>query len=180
MSVLGRSFYNPYSARTQSSERFREWQFGRATTAVYGRLFTLAEYDAKDFVPPPRVTSSPRMYLLGGALTLTLTLFMAWAVEFTNWQRRGRRPMLQTAITVTLWLLGFVFAAVVDLYYLTTHGSVVVIPLVKAWLLPLAYGPVSTPALLIGALVPIITMYGLLQWQFNRSEWNGSSLYRRR
>ena len=180
MSVLGWSFYNPYSARTQSSERFREWQFGRATTAVYGRPLSLAEYDAEEFVPLPRVTSSPRMYVLGGALTLTFTLLIAWAVEFSVWQRLGRRPRLQTAINVTVWLLGFVFPAVVDLYYLLTHSTVVVIPLVQAWLLPLAYGPVSTPALLIGALLPVITMYGLLQWQFNRSEWNGSSLYCRR
>jgi hypothetical protein len=180
LSVLGRPFYNPYSVRTQNSERFREWQFARATTAVYGRPISLAEYEAEDFVPPRRVTSAPPIYILGGALTLTLSLFMAWAVEFTSWHRLGRRPILRTTIQVTLWLLGFVLVVGIDLYYLIRHGSVVLIPLATAWLMTVAERLGSMPAVLLGALIPVLAMYAVLRWQFNRSEWGAEWAFRTR
>jgi len=39
---LGFAFYNPYSAAPHNSARFLDWQFARATEAVYGRAVPLA------------------------------------------------------------------------------------------------------------------------------------------
>lgn len=172
LTVLGVSFYNPYSSGEGSSPRFIEWQFERATTAVYGRPISLAEYDADGAVRPPRVTRSPRMQILNGGAILALVLCLAFFGEVARWQRfsrmRSGRAFAMVIAPAPMLLV------VVDMFYETGHGTQLITPATEAVLLHLSrILPSGLLPVIVAAAVPVIAMYALLEWQFGKSEMIG-------
>jgi hypothetical protein len=169
LTVLGVTFHNPYSSGAGSSERFIEWQFERATTAVYGRPISLAEYDADGAVRPPRVTRSPRMQILNGGAILALVLLIAFLGELARWHRLSRtRPGRTIAMVVAVAPMFFV---IVDMFYGIRHETLLITPATEAVLLHLSrILPAGLLPVIVAAAVPVIAMYALLEWQFGKSE----------
>lgn len=172
LTVLGVSFYNPYSSGEGSSPRFIEWQFERATTAVYGRPVSLEEDDAEGAVRPARVTRSPRMQILNGGAILALVLLIAFLGELARWHRLSRTRQGRTiAMVVTIAPM---FMVIADMIYGIMHGTQLITPATEAVLLHLSriLPPGFLPVILVAA-VPVIAMYALLEWQFGKSEMIG-------
>jgi hypothetical protein len=169
LTVLGVSFYNPYSSGEGSSQRFIEWQFERATTAVYGRPISLEEYDADGAVRPPRVTRSPRMQILNGGAILALVLCLAFLGELARWHRlSGTRPGRTIAMVVTIAPM---FLVIADMIYGIKHGTQLITPATEAILLHASrILPSGVLPVIVTAAVPVIAMYALLEWQFGKSE----------
>jgi hypothetical protein len=98
---LGLPFYNPYSVAPKNSTRFREWQFARATEAVYGRRLPLAqaaELLKPDWVPATRQFRTKCIAALGGLLMFLLMLLL------TFWFKAGGGGCLTTFIWFLLFL----------------------------------------------------------------------------
>lgn len=170
LQVFGLTFYNPYSAEKSSSKEFVDWQFERATTAVYGRPISFEAYDADGAVLPPRVIATLRMFILGAGLALAFVLFVVFLCELPRWHLLGRRSALRHGAT-TLSAV-FVFGLMVlELYYSLKHRTNVVVPLTEAVLFRLSRALPSTLLAVVIAAIPVIAMYYLALWQFRRSEW---------
>lgn len=169
LTVLGVSFYNPYSSGEGSSPRFIEWQFERATTAVYGRPVSLDEDDAEGAVRPPRVTRSPRMQILNGGAILALVLCLVFLGELARWHRLSRtRPGRTIAMVVTI---APIFLVIADEIYGIKHGTQLITPVTEAILLHASrILPSGVLPVIVAAAVPVIAMYALLEWQFGKSE----------
>jgi len=69
--------YNPYSTEAHNSPQFIEWQFRRATEAVYGKPVPLAEYQGNRTPLPPPVQGS---YLRA----MNIAACAAWILLVTN------------------------------------------------------------------------------------------------
>jgi hypothetical protein len=167
LTVLGVTFYNPYSSGEESSPRFIEWQFERATTAVYGRPISLAEYDAK-LLRPARVTWSPRMQILNGGAILALVLLVAFLGEVARWHRLSRTF---SGRSIAMVVAGApVLSVMLDTFYDIRHGTLIT-PATEGLLLHLSrILPPGFLPVIVAAAVPVITMYALLEWQFGKSE----------
>ncbi len=173
VSAFGQTRFNPYTSRKSSSEQFIEWQFQRATEAVYGQSLTQAEYKALPARErPPSVMQQPaaRVLLLG--ITLVVMLLSAWAFELQTWHRAIRwsrlpRNMLFVAAfipTIALlflprWFVGGIpaFANVVVMESLCLA--------ITQWL-----GNSVVLSLLVCAAAAFLA-WRLLLWQFTQSEF---------
>ncbi|MES2178556.1 MAG: hypothetical protein V4550_11920 [Gemmatimonadota bacterium] len=170
VSVLGVVFYNPYSTGAASSAQFREWQFGRATTAIYGAPMTLAQYERDPLPLRHRITNSARMQILDAAALLMLVLGIAYVYELTLWGgfarwRRGLAVAMALRFVPTFGLMSF------DMYQEFFRGTLIVAPLTQWLLLRLSPSlPHNIVAVAIIAMLPVVALYFLIEWQFARSE----------
>ena len=71
------TFFNPYSAPEGSSERFVEWQFRRATVAVYGREIDHTAYRSDRAQLPPRTTTAPHVLVLFASAIICYAFLLA-------------------------------------------------------------------------------------------------------
>ena len=167
--VLGVTFYNPYSSGKGSSQRFIEWQFERATTAVYGRPMSLEQYDADRAHRPPRVTRTPRMQILNGGAILALILALVFLGEVAHWHRLNRTRAIHTIARGVA--AAPMFLAIADLIYGVKSGTQLITPATEAALLHLSrILPSGLLPAIVAAAVPVIAMYVLLEWQLGKSE----------
>ncbi len=170
--VLGATYVNPYSIVAESSERFAAWQFARATTAVYGKAITRAEYTADRANLPRRTTGTGVMVILQGGLLLAFGLLLLWSLELGRWRRKHTRQIYAALPAVSFVAIAATVG--LDLVY-QNAGSAVLVSLVQRELLQLTpLLPASTFArLLLGVLVVapvILAAYRLAEWQFERAE----------
>lgn len=167
--ALGVTWYNPYSSGETSSQRFIEWQFERATTAVYGRPISLAAYDADGAVRPPQITRSPRMQILNGGGILAVVLCIVFFTEVGRSNRLTRtRP---GRIIATMAGIVPMFGAIADMLNETRIGTPLFTPATESVLLHVSrILPSGLLPVIAVAAVPVIAMYALLEWQFGKSE----------
>ncbi len=169
--VFGVTLYNPYSADTSRTKRFLDWQFERATTVIYGRAISFAQYDSGKVVLPSRVTRNARTFILGGALVVTLALFVVLLCEFPRWHVFARRPSIRI-LAMALAAVPLLAIFIVEMYYTSRHGTSIIAPLMEPALLRLSKAlPAGIVPVIIVATLPVIAMYSLLEWQFRRSEF---------
>ncbi|MES2178557.1 MAG: hypothetical protein V4550_11925 [Gemmatimonadota bacterium] len=173
LSIFGSTYYNPFTIGEKSSEAFVEWQFGRATTAVYGRPYTIAEYEANRRARRVRVTDSARMQVLSGAALLVLVLGIALFGELAQ-QPRISRMRRGGLIAAAIKLAPTAVLASVDLYYDFRHGTGVLAPLAQALLLKASVALGSIAMVLLVATLSVVALYLLVEWQFRRSDAAGS------
>jgi hypothetical protein len=79
-SRLGFAFYNPYSVAPHNSARFLDWQFARATEAVYGRAVPLAqsaELPKLGLIPVARRLRTRSIELLAAVLAFLGFFYLA-------------------------------------------------------------------------------------------------------
>jgi hypothetical protein len=105
---LGFVFYNPYSVAPGNSERFLDWQFSRATEAVYGRAVRFSqswELPKLGLIPVMRQLRTRCIEVLASALVFLGIFYLAL------WHRTGRCR----AWAVVLWV-GFVAPFLCDIF----------------------------------------------------------------
>ena len=166
--LLGVRLYNPYSSGEGSSPRFVEWQFERATAAVYGRSLTQAQYDTAS-VLPSRDRGDVRLWLVDGAALMTFGLLVLLLAE-TGYSRRWR-PGSRMPV-VMQWVAALpIFAAIILSVAIRVRDADVANPLLHALLRAAAHAlPTNPAAALAIAAVPVLAAYALLERQFGRSE----------
>ncbi|MEO6208633.1 MAG: hypothetical protein ABIQ10_00785 [Gemmatimonadaceae bacterium] len=168
ISILGMTLFDPYTTAVSNSERFVEWQFARATRAVYGYSISLSQSRA-GIQAEPMITGSRVMQLLNGGAAVTLALFITWIFEVLRWNVLGRRRVLRYSVNAILggtylWGLAYWF------HYIT-RARRIILPLAEKvlwWESTLL--PDNIAVVAITAVIPAIVMYALLEWQFARSE----------
>jgi hypothetical protein len=169
--ALGLTFYNPYSVGWRSSRQLREWQWGRATEAVYGRQIPLAQFGAAHNAGLKPLTDRPLMRILTLEAAVLLGLLLVFATELPRGRLLSRLPA-NVRVYLVMGIFGLPFAAVygVEIYYSTHHFVPIVQALFDSLLLRLA-SALPNPWLAVGAAaVPVLAMYGLLERQFRQSE----------
>ncbi len=162
LKVFGVTYFNPYTVRATSSSAFLDWQFRRATQAVYGD-----ELDRSTYQPdaaPRRVTFGLRMQLLeGSAMLLYTMLLLAMAIVQRPWMyARTILLRLQALMPIALAV-----QTLTDFTYQAT-GSSVTFALGQRALLQLNHylnsvAPDSLVLVFVVALVPLVAMYVLLR-----------------
>ncbi|MBZ5726597.1 MAG: hypothetical protein LAP87_16550 [Acidobacteriia bacterium] len=172
-SVAGVTFYNPYSVGWENSERFQEWQFERATAAVYGRPITLREFGAANQAGLAPVTARPRMQFLMLAAALVFSLLLVLAVEFTRWRLVGRLSKAARGLLIAVLLGVPITLLCADSYYLMSHSSLGHAAIHGLLLRVSQLLPQSMAAAALVAAVPVLLAYWLLECQFRRSEMTG-------
>jgi hypothetical protein len=172
LSVLHVSLQNPYTTNVGNSTRFVEWQFQRATTAVYGRPMTIALYQRRNAegTLPPDVLSSRRMKILNGATIFAVVLLVALLGELALWYRIGTSRAGSWIVQLS-FVVVFLAAIAIDFIYAKYPMSSVVVSIVESSLLHLSgVLPGSLVAMTIISALPVIAIYALLEWQFGRAE----------
>lgn len=170
--VLGATYINPYSIVAESSDRFAAWQFARATTAVYGRPITQAEYKANRAGLPRRTTGTGVMVILQGGLLLTFGLLLLWSLELGRWRGRRTRLLYSALPAIPLAMLTSVLG--LDLLH-QNAGNGVAVSLVQLELLQLIpllpTSALARLAISLALVVPVVlAAYRLAEWQFERAE----------
>lgn len=163
---LGVTLYNPYSIGDHTTGRFNDWQFERATAAIYGRAVSPTDYPkAKDSLSP--AADRPRVQIVNLAVALFCALLLVYLTEVVNWHVLARFStltltlMFATAFGPGLILMAFVFDLVPSLLMKAL--------LVKSYMW-IAQSIPNLLALTLAAIVPIVALYLLLEWQFKQSE----------
>jgi hypothetical protein len=152
--------YNPYAARPGNSKRFIEWQFERATAAIYGRPITEREYLRPVSMRFPAV-------VLTIAMVMCLALFGAFCFATLEWRPFGRmsKPW-RNAVGATVVVLAFAPVIVLDL---ATHLKTTA--LVSAAALHLSAALPDSPWAVLAAAAAIVAAgYAVLTWQFRGLE----------
>ncbi|MEP6781294.1 MAG: hypothetical protein ABJC26_15460 [Gemmatimonadaceae bacterium] len=166
----GLVLYNPYSSIEGSSERFIDWQFARATIAVYGKAIPRSEYDYEKFpLPRPLVEVFPVRLL--DALMLTLyALFIAFVSGFGYKPRFANNSAVQMLTPFLAISPGFIGLAI-DWYYGMAAGAEVITPFSHAFFMEwLRRWHAYQPFVFVVAFIPVAILYVLLEQQFARSE----------
>jgi hypothetical protein len=169
--VLGITFYNAYSVGPRNSERFVEWQFERATEAVYGRVIPLVQYGAAIQAGLVPVTARPRMRILILSADLLAVLMLVYLTEWTRWHRL-RRPSdpLRGALPFVSVIVVVAIDGIAQWFYSFPIGTA----LVHAALLKLSdLLPNNLLVVTAAAMVPVMGMYWLVEKQFSKSELLG-------
>ncbi len=173
LSVYGVRIYNPFTISDGNSERFRDWQFARATTAVFGYPIAREEYrrlSAEDALPP---TAARQLRLIYARLAFIAAFALAvlYLSELSRWHRlrRGYSSLVVACGPVPFLLfVPLVGAALV--FQVRTDGDLIA-PLIDAGMLRIApWLPSSTFLTVLVCVVPVVVLYFLLEWQFERSE----------
>jgi hypothetical protein len=160
MRLLGIAIYNPYSFGPASSTRFFEWQFRRATTAVYGEAMDLADYQRHRPRSRPLLRQARLAILNLSACACWVMLLFSFAFTAMHW--RFRRVFAQ-GNTVMGWLVMAAMACIflVDWLPRIQLPEPVSISLVNALLLRVsALLPAGLPAVALAAVLPV----ALLSW----------------
>ena len=167
LKLPGLLLFNPYSSVEGNSQRFIDWQFARATTAVYGHSIFRGDYHA-DGPLPPRVGDKFPIKVLEAAFMFVygLGVLVVISVPYMRGRRAGTRWALiasYCAMILSVFLMGF------DLKYGRTVQ--VVMPLLRMYFMHLVEQLHNNLFLVIlVASIPVALMYALVEWQFNRSE----------
>jgi hypothetical protein len=91
--------YNPYWVGPENSERFAQWQFQRATSAIYGRPLTFEELRAALAAGLKPVTSQARFTVI------RVSFGIAWLLAIAAASAIGDRAKGQWKGRLILWLV---------------------------------------------------------------------------
>lgn len=171
-SILGATYFDPFTTTRESSPRFMEWQFANATKTVYGRPIPRHEYKDKSIPRPPRVADAWSVQLLGAGLTLTALLFMLLAFELSLSARVSRwKSPLASSLSVLLFYLPLYTIGGICFYYGMDRGTSIFIPMIERMLLATTRA-LPDNLLVVGlvALIPPAMVYAMLERQFSRND----------
>lgn len=171
ISIAGVTLFDPYTTAAGSSSRFVDWQFARATTAVYGHPISLAE--SRDGIKAtPLMSHLPRMQLLNAGAVLTMALWMFWIIELGHWSLWGKLHLPRYAGAVIAALI--CVPAIILIVSYAPRTTEIFLPFAKKFLWSVSSAlPVNLAVVAIVAALPALPMYALLEWQFARSEMTG-------
>ena len=172
-SILGVMYFDPYTTGPHSSTRFVEWQFGNATTAVYGRSISRRDYEDETIPRPPRLVDTWSVQLLGGGLTVASLLYLLLVFELPLSARASRfKPSRVTMVTLLLLFLPVYAIGGVCMYNGWRRGGSIALPMIERALLAATRAlPDNALVIAVIAAIPPIIMYVLLDRQFTRSEF---------
>jgi hypothetical protein len=104
----GLAFYSPYSVGRENSQRFLDWQFLRATQAVYGQPIPVAQMDGLPRMKP--ILQRPKAQIVSAAVVLAYFLIQMCALNLSGWKRiRYRRPGLRFLLAMAPMLAAYSF-----------------------------------------------------------------------
>jgi hypothetical protein len=152
--------YNPYWVGPDNSPRFVEWQFGRATAAIYGRALTLEQLHTALLAGLRPITSQARLSIIrmGFGVAWLLTIAVIAAIERWTSARWARR--LLPWLPFLGILVASLFLAAVWPY------------LIPSALLRLsALLPSNLILMTLLLLVPLACLYRLLETVFRYTEF---------
>jgi hypothetical protein len=88
----GFDIFNPYAVGCGNSNRFLNWQFSRATIAVYGRPIPLGKTVGWEAVDTHVVVTSLRTQFVTVAFIMGLAMFGTIGMLLNDWHRFRRLP----------------------------------------------------------------------------------------
>jgi hypothetical protein len=102
------AFFNPYSVGRESSQRYLEWQFLRATQAVYGQAIPVSRID--DLARMKTILQQPRAQAIVAAAVPLYFLIQMCSLHLYGWKhlrytRAGFRIWLAAAPMLAAFLL---------------------------------------------------------------------------
>jgi hypothetical protein len=171
-SILGMTYFDPFTTTSESSSRFVEWQFANATTAVYGRPISERDYNNESIARPPRVVDAWPVQLLGAGLTLTALLYMLLVLELDVSARANhfKQPLASWPSFLLLNLPVYAIGGIC--VYADSRGAPVFIPMLERVLLVIARAlPDNLIVVGLVAAIPPAVIYALLDRVFTRSEF---------
>ena len=102
--IFGKAVYNPYAVGCANSRRFFDWQFRRATTAVYRRPVTHDDFVHGRY---PRAIPGPRLQIATLSAILTLAIVVFGITALKDWYRwRRLAPWFTWSVFVLLFTAG--------------------------------------------------------------------------
>jgi hypothetical protein len=153
----GFDIYNPYAVGCENSERFLDWQFARATEAVYGRRLPRDQHESWQFGHV--VVTSARTQFVNVAVMTAFAMLAVMVALLNDWYRFRRIP---GAVRITLMSLPV--GAGVTLMLLDSANKLPITQWVS-WVLPQ-----SLPAAILTAFLPLALLYCLLVGLFRQVE----------
>ena len=181
LSILGATYFDPFTTTSQSSLRFVEWQFAKATTAVYGQPISRRVYEDESIALPPHVVDAWSVQLLGAGLTLTLLLYILLASELALSATASRwKVPLASSFPILLAMLPLYTIGGICMYYRRGHNGSLFIPMLERILLVIVRAlPDNLLVVGLAAAIPPAILYVLLDRQFSLSEVRRSPLVQR-
>ncbi len=163
---LGKGWYNPWASGRENSRRFQDWQFRRATLAVYGRELSLDEVALLPELKP--LLRQPAVQFLVVALADLFALFVMALMLLPNWYRLNRFPQkVRKGIAIGIAFPAVIGAALLPILAGGPSGSQVTDMLAH---LVLRVIPVSSPLLWAGPTGLILCLLWLIDRQFAELE----------
>jgi hypothetical protein len=174
VSVFGYTLYNSYSTGPNNSPRFFDWQFERATEAVYGRPLNPRQLNVAKKTGLTPITARARMRILNLAAMALFLLVLIFCRELFRWHRvralsRLARGLLMTAVAAPP------LGAILFLFFTPLGGATSISQQLIQWLLLRisALLPDNLLALTLAAVLPVALMYLLLERLFAKTELLG-------
>jgi hypothetical protein len=161
---LGWVAYNPFVVMPRSSPRFVEWQFQRATEAIYGRPISTLEYRTLDRRALRPLSLRWPAVLMNTAVILVIAIFGVFC--FTVFESRPFARMSKTVrglVGVLAMVLAFGTVLSFDFAGLAAGGSLTSSAAASFLALRLSAYPWL-------GVVMVAVAYGMLQWQFHTLE----------
>jgi hypothetical protein len=178
ITVGGRTLYNPYSATKANSERFAEWQFQRATTAVYGAPISQTAYRALDKYPAVRLRGLPFELL-----QLTWAAACLLGMVFLLDTMRVRRPGRAGGNQIIGWTVNALFLAFIAVYFLTgrQYGGSLWDNLLEILIVHVVRALHNSTLLVAGVCAAsLLLIYRVVEWQHGRVEQSPGTMIVRR
>lgn len=171
-SILGMTYFDPFTTTAESSPRFVEWQFANATKAVYGRPISRREYKDQSIPRPPRAVDAWSVQLLGGGLTLAALLYVLLVLELPLSARASRwQSPFASSLPLLLLHLPMYTIGGVCFYFSMDRGASIFIPMIERMLLAITRSlPDNMLVVAVVAAIPPALVYTLLDRQFTRSQ----------
>jgi len=152
--------YNPFVVMPRSTPQFVEWQFQRATEAIYGRPIPSAEYRKLDRRSLRPLSLQWRAVLWNTALVLAVAMLGIFCFTIWEWPPFTRLPYRAGTVLTGLAMLA-------------AFGSVISLDVAGLWggsnlssNMVLAIAAVRLAEYPWLAAVLVAAGYGILQWQF--------------
>jgi hypothetical protein len=153
--------YDPYTVGWRSSKGFVEWQFQRATEAMYGEKIEGRTYSTRKKGLRP-VSMRFRGVVMTMGIAAALALFGIWCFTVLEWRWFGRLSKAWRGVVGTAALiLAFAPLLAMDFYSIFTGTRLTSSELVGAVALRAA------PALVVAL---VVAAYALVDWQFRGVE----------
>jgi hypothetical protein len=155
----GFDIFNPYAAGCENSERFLDWQFSRATTAVYGRPLPRDKNAGWYAVYSHVVVTSLRTQFVTVAFITGLAMLATIVTLLNNWHRFRR---LAASARVTIFsLAGAAGFALVML----DSSNIFILSQWVSWALPQSFAGAAAVA-----IPSLAILYWVLDALFRRVE----------
>jgi hypothetical protein len=174
VSVFGFTLYNPYSTGPNNSRRFFDWQFERATEAVYGRPLNPRQLDKAKKAGLTPITARARMRILNLAAMALFLLVAIFCRELFRWHRVRTLSRLARGLLMAA-MAALPLGAILFLFFTPLGGAMSISQQLIQWLLlrVSALLPDNLPAVTVAAAVPVVLMYLLLERLFAQTELLG-------